>query len=170
MPRFRLVLEYDGTDFSGFQLQGQGERTVQGVLEAAVARLSGTFTRIHGAGRTDAGVHALGQVAHFDTEWRVPVERMERVLNAALPEDLRVREAGRVGEPGFHARFSATSRRYRYVILNRPAPSALLGRFALHVRDPLDVGAMQRAAAELVGVHDFAAFGQPDAPGKSTVR
>lgn len=171
MRRFRLTLEYDGTDFAGFQLQGQGERTVQGTLESAVSRLAGgAGIRVHGAGRTDAGVHALGQVAHFDADWTVPTERLARALNGLLPDDLKVRDAVESTEPGFHARYSATARIYRYVVLNREAPSAMLGRFALHERDPLDVDAMRAAAAELTGTHDFASFGAPDAPGKSTVR
>jgi tRNA pseudouridine38-40 synthase len=142
---------------------------VQGTLEAAIQRLSGEFSRVHGAGRTDAGVHALGQVAHFETGWAVPTDKVAMALNGALPPDLVVRD-GREAEPGFHARYSATARVYRYVVLNRSAPSALLARFALHVREPLDMAAMRAAAAELVGTRDFAAFGQPDAPGKSTVR
>ena len=167
--RLRLLLEYDGTDFAGFQLQGKGERTVQGTLEAAIARLSGESVRIHGAGRTDAGVHAFGQVAHFDTTWLIPRERVALALNGALPRDLVVKAASEA-EPEFHARFSATARVYRYVVLNRVAPSALLGRYALHVRESLDVVAMREAARKLVGTYDFAAFGQPDTPGKSTVR
>jgi tRNA pseudouridine38-40 synthase len=166
---FRLVLEYDGTDFAGFQLQGKGERTVQSVLEAAIARLAGEPCRVHGAGRTDAGVHALGQVAHFASLWPVPVEKLAGALNANLPRDLVVRRA-EIAEAGFHARYSATSRTYRYVVLNRPAPSALMGRFALHVRQPLDISAMRAVAAELIGNHDFGAFGRPDEPNKSTVR
>jgi tRNA pseudouridine38-40 synthase len=170
-PRtFRLLLEYDGTDFAGFQLQGRGERTVQGVLEAALARLSGgEACRIHGAGRTDAGVHALGQVAHFASAWPIPPGNLAVALNGALPRDLVVRAAD-LAQPGFHARYDATERVYRYVILNRAAPSALLGRFALHVRERLGWEAMRAAARHLEGVHDFAAFGRPDAPGKSTVR
>jgi tRNA pseudouridine38-40 synthase len=169
MRRLRLLLEYDGTDFAGFQIQGQGERTVQGTLEAAIQRLSGQFSRVHGAGRTDAGVHAVGQIAHFDTDWPIPADRVAVALNGALDRDLVVKAASEAAE-GFHARYSATARMYRYVILNRIAPSALLGRYALHIREPLDVAAMRAAAAELTGTHDFAAFGQPDAPGKSTVR
>jgi len=142
---------------------------VQGTLEGAIQRLSGEFSRVHGAGRTDAGVHALGQVAHYETAWPVPADKVAIALNGALPADLVVRR-GSEAEPDFHARYSATARVYRYVVLNRAAPSALLGRFALHVRESLDVAAMRAAAAELVGMHDFAAFGQPDAPGKSTVR
>jgi tRNA pseudouridine38-40 synthase len=169
-PRvFRLTLEYDGTDFAGFQIQGKGERTVQGVLEATIARLSGEPCRVHGAGRTDAGVHASGQIAHFASRWAIPPDKLAIALNVALPRDLVVKEAGEA-EAGFHARYSATGRVYRYTILNREAPSALLGRYALHVRDPLDLTAMRAAAAELTGTHDFGAFGQPDAPGKSTVR
>lgn len=167
---FRLTLEYDGTDFAGFQFQGKGERTVQGVLESAIAELSGeAAVRVHGAGRTDAGVHALGQVAHFRAAWPIPPERLAPALTWALDRDLVVRRA-EIAEPGFHSRFSATGRVYRYVILNRPAPSALLGRFALHVPEALDVAAMRGAARHLVGVHDFASFGRPAAPGRSTVR
>lgn len=166
---FRLTLEYDGTEFAGFQIQAPGLRTVQGVLEDAIERLSGEQSRVHGAGRTDAGVHALGQVAHFETGWTVPADRIALALNGELPDDLVVR-AAEIAPSGFHARFSATGRTYRYVVLNRAAPSALLGRYALHVRERLDVAAMRTAAAELTGTHDFAAFGLPDAPGKSTVR
>lgn len=163
-------MEYDGTDFAGFQLQGQGVRSVQGVLETAIARASGKPCRVHGAGRTDAGVHALGQVVHFATDWRVPPEKAAIALNTGgLPRDLVVRDS-REAEPGFHARFSATARVYRYTVLNRPSPSALLGRYTLHERDPLDLAAMRAAARELTGIRDFAAFGEPAAPGKSTVR
>jgi tRNA pseudouridine38-40 synthase len=169
MKRFRLLVEYDGTDFAGFQIQGKGERTVQGTLEAAIARLSGECCRIHGAGRTDAGVHATGQVVHFDSDWQIPVEKLPIALNGTLPPDLVVKAAAET-DSEFHARYSASARIYRYVILNRQAASALLGRYALHMREPLDLSAMQRAASELVGIFDFAAFGQPDTPGKSTVR
>ena len=165
----RLTLEYDGTDFAGFQLQVPGFRTVQGELETVIRKLSGRFSRVHGAGRTDAGVHALGQVAHFETDWEIPISRLAQTLNNALPNDLVVKAVS-VAEPGFHSRFSATSRTYRYVILNREAPSALLGRFALHRRASLDLEAMRAASLLLTGSHDFAAFGKPSAPGCSTVR
>jgi tRNA pseudouridine38-40 synthase len=167
---FRLTIEYDGTDFAGFQLQGKGERTVQGELEAAITLLSGEPCRVHGAGRTDAGVHATGQVVHFASGWQAPPDRMAAILNGTvLPRDLVVRW-GRLAEPGFHARYSATARVYRYAILNRSSPSALHRRYAYHVRDPLDLAAMTAAAAELVGTRDFAAFGLPTKPGYSTVR
>ncbi|MBC8104674.1 MAG: tRNA pseudouridine(38-40) synthase TruA [Cytophagales bacterium] len=166
---FRLKLEYDGTDFAGFQLQGAGFRTVQGELETTIERLSGEFSRVHGAGRTDAGVHALGQTAHFETGWSVPNERLALALNNALPGDLVVKSAA-IAEPGFHSRFSATRRTYCYAVLNRQAPSALLGRFALHQRTALDLDSMRAGASHLLGTHDFAAFGQPSEPGRSTVR
>ena len=168
LRRLRLVVEYDGTDFAGFQWQAN-ERTVQNELEAAIAKLSGEKTRIHGAGRTDAGVHALGQVAHFDPVWTVPIERVTVALNGVLPRDISVRSASDV-ESDFHARFSATSRTYRYVILNRAAPSALLARYSLYLREPLNRDAMQNAAGELTGTYDFASFGQPDELGRSTLR
>ena len=142
---------------------------MQGVLEEAICLLSGAPSRVHGAGRTDAGVHALGQIAHFETGWGIPADRLVIALNGALPDDLVVRRAD-VAAPGFHARFSATSRTYRYVILNRRIPSALLGRFAHHVREPLDIDGIRAAAVELTGSRDFATFGRPTAPGKSTVR
>lgn len=165
----RLTLEYDGTDFAGFQLQAPGWRTVQGELETAIQKLSGSFSRVHGAGRTDAGVHALGQVAHFESEWGIPLAHLGRTLNNALPGDLVVKTVA-IAEPGFHSRFSATSRTYRYVILNREAPSALLGRFACYLRASLDLEAMRQASLFLVGSHDFATFGKASAPGHSTVR
>jgi tRNA pseudouridine38-40 synthase len=165
----RLTLEYDGTDFAGFQLQAPGWRTVQGELESVIQKLSGQFSRVHGAGRTDAGVHALGQVAHFESDWGIPLPYMARTLNNVLPDDLVVKAVA-LAEPGFHSRFSATSRTYRYVILNREAPSALLGRFAHGLRSKLDLEAMREATQYLVGSHDFAAFGKASAPGHSTVR
>lgn len=170
MRRFRLLVEYDGTDYAGFQTQeSAGLPTIQAALEAAIRRKSGETRRVSAAGRTDAGVHATGQVVHFDTEWRIPAERLVWALNGDLPPDIRVRDAAEVDET-FHARFSATAREYRYTILNRESPSALAARFTWNVRFPLDTEAMTDAARELTGTHDFAAFGAPDLPGKSTVR
>lgn len=169
LTRLRLVVEYDGTDFAGFQWQN-GLRSVQGELEKAAAKLGGGQTiRVHGAGRTDAGVHATGQVVHFDANWTVPTERAAIALNGVLPRDIAVRKAEAV-KPDFHSRYDATARVYRYTILNRATPSALLNRYALYLREPLDVEAMRSAARHLTGTHDFATFGQPDTPGKSTLR
>lgn len=167
--RVRLTLEYDGTDFVGFQYQGAGRRSVQEELERALERVTGSPVRVHGAGRTDAGVHATGQVAHCDLRWRLAPETARTALNARLPRDIavvRVQEA----EPGFHCRFDATGRTYRYTLWNRDRRSALLSRYTWHVPEPLDLEAMRAAAGELVGTHDFAAFGRPAEPGRSTVR
>ena len=169
MSRVCLTLEYDGTDFAGFQTQGKGERTVQGELEAALTQLTRTQIRVHGAGRTDAGVHALGQVAHFDVDWKISEDKIAGALSAYLPRDMSVRKVEQV-EQEFHARFSATSRTYRYAILNRPQPSALLTRYVWHLTKPLDVEGMRETGRILCGAHDFATFGQPTAPGYSTVR
>lgn len=167
--RLRLKVEYDGTDLAGFQFQGGGLRTVQGDLEKALGAIVGTPVRVHGAGRTDAGVHALGQVVHADVAWRIPIERTLAAINNRLKSDVVVTAAD-VAPEGFHARYSATGRIYRYTLLNRPAPSALLSRFVWHRIAPLDVEAMEAAAEHFVGVHDFSAFGQPNTPEKSSVR
>lgn len=164
----KLVLEYDGTAYHGFQYQLQ-RRTIQGELESALGRLTQEPARVIGAGRTDAGVHAAGQVVNFKTRSRLSAEELKRALNALLPPDIAVREASAVPED-FHARYSAKSRAYRYTILNRESRSALLHRWAYHVEAPLNVGAMDAACQKLVGRHDLACFGGAQAPGKGTVR
>ena len=165
--RLLAVVEYDGTDYLGFQVQAQGP-TVQGEIERALAAVTQEKIRVVGAGRTDAGVHAQGQVIAFDTAWRHPVEELQRALNAVLPEDIVVRELRPVAR-GFHPRFDAASREYRYTIFNQPLRSPLARRFAYHFSQPLDVPAMNEAASSLVGSHDFASFGR--APqGDNTVR
>jgi tRNA pseudouridine38-40 synthase len=157
--RLLVVIEYDGTDFEGFQVQKRG-RTVQGELERALYQVTGEKIRVTGGGRTDSGVHALGQSAHFDTSWRRPIETMERALNAVLPTDIAIRSIAAVPED-FSARYSATSREYRYTILNQATRSPLAQRYALLVPEPLDAEAMDAAARGLIGSHDFAAFGMP---------
>ncbi|HWP64275.1 MAG TPA: tRNA pseudouridine(38-40) synthase TruA [Candidatus Binatia bacterium] len=158
--RYRARVEYDGTDFAGFQLQ-PGARTVQGVLEAALAALSGGVRRpVVGAGRTDAGVHALDQVIAFTYEGRLTAAELERALNAHLPPDVAVRDVRRA-PAGWHPRRAARYREYRYTVWNGPR-SPLRERYALGVRDPLDVAAMARAGSVLVGRHDFRAFGAAD--------
>ena len=162
----KAVLEYDGTDFHGFQRQ-RGLRTVQGVLEERWSRLLGEPIAVVGAGRTDAGVHAVGQVVSFFTSRPVPTERLREVLNAALPRDVKVQTCEEV-EPEFHARRSAVSRRYCYRIVEREALSPLLGRYALVAPGRLCEARMAEAAAALVGRHDFRAFGRGEV--KTTVR
>lgn len=160
MRNLKLVLEYDGTDFKGSQLQA-GARTVQGELEKALASLTGLpegqRCKVSLAGRTDSGVHASGQVASFKTESVHSIETFRRGLNALLPFDLAVLAAAEVDEH-FHARFSATERRYRYTVLNRAVRSPLARRYAYQVSGKLDLEAMQAATGKLVGEHDFASF------------
>ncbi|MFI5315671.1 MAG: tRNA pseudouridine(38-40) synthase TruA [Myxococcota bacterium] len=156
MARLRLTLEYDGTEFSGFQVQPNG-RSVQGVLEAAIAEITREERRVFPAGRTDAGVHARGQVAHFDSETRLAPGDLQRGLNAVLPADLGVIALVEVAAD-FDARRDALAKTYTYRIVNRPEPSPLRARTSLHLRAPLDVAAMAVAAAALLGTHDFSAF------------
>lgn len=165
--RIALVLEYDGTRYAGFQLQTD-LRTIQGELEAAVERLTGTASRIHGAGRTDAGVHAEGQVASFDTESELPIERIVGGLNHYLARDIAVRAAYDV-DPGFDPRRHATNRVYRYTMLEGRARSPLRDNTTHHVGRHLDVAAMNTALAFLEGQRDFVPF-CGNLPNGSTVR
>lgn len=168
MRHFRMTLEYDGTDFAGYQYQ-VGQRSVQDELEQAIAKITCKTLRITGAGRTDAGVHALGQVISFSAATRIPIERFPISMNCVLPPDIRITSAQEV-EVSFNARFSARSRKYIYVILNREAPSALFGRYTWHLRQQLDLAAMQNSARQLVGVHDFTAWANSVKEVQSTVR
>lgn len=174
MPTFRLVLEYDGTGFAGWQAQaGAPERTVQGTLEAAVLSVTGVAAPVVGAGRTDAGVHAEGQVASLCVETPLSPETLCRALNAVLPVDVCVRSLA-LAPDGFHAIRDARGKRYRYRVWNAPVRSPLRARTHHWVRTPLDLGRMRRSAAPLEGRHDFASFEtrgreHPD-PGRSTVR
>ncbi len=164
----RAVVAYDGTDFLGFQWQVEG-RTVQGVLEAALRKVTQHDARVIGAGRTDTGVHARGQVIGFRVPWRHALADLQRALNAVLPEDVAIWEVAPAPE-GWHPRFSAVRRHYRYTVLNRPVRDPLERRYAHLVREPLDVALLQAAADLIVGEHDFASFGRPMQPGETTVR
>ncbi|MBM3777861.1 MAG: tRNA pseudouridine(38-40) synthase TruA [Acidimicrobiia bacterium] len=168
MRTLKLTLAYDGTRFVGWQRQLEGE-SVQGALEAALSDLEGVPVTAHGAGRTDAGVHALGQVASTVVTFRHDAGTIIRSLNAKLPGDITVVGVEEVPD-GFHARFSATDKTYRYVIAHAALPSPFLSRFAWHVPGPLDRGAMEQAAAALVGTHDFAAFQSTGTEVATTVR
>ncbi len=156
MRRFRLLLEYDGTEFSGWQVQPNG-RSVQAVVEAALLEITRESSRVTPSGRTDAGVHALGQVAHFDSATRLEAAVLARGLNAVLPPDVAVLGVEQAASD-FHARKDATGKLYVYRLLNREAPSPLCARYAWHVRTKLDVAAMAEAAAGVLGTHDFSAF------------
>lgn len=166
--QFRLLLEYDGTDYHGWQLQ-PNVRTLQGVLEEALATALRHPARLHAAGRTDAGVHALGQVATFRTERTIEPHELCRTLNALTPGDVSVREVAPVAET-FDARRSATSRVYEYRIWNQPWRSAFWHRYTWHVPRALDLRAMQAAAAVLVGEGDFSAFRAADCDSESRTR
>jgi len=169
MPRYALLIEYDGTPFSGWQVQN-GSLTVQGVLEAALARLEPAVTRLNGAGRTDAGVHALGQVASVDLHKDWTPFRLSEALNHHLkPHPVAIRKAA-VAEPDFHARFSATERRYQYRVIYRRAPLTLDKGRLWRVPQALDVDLMQDAARHLIGKHDFTTFRSSICQADSPVR
>jgi len=165
--RFRARVEYDGTDFSGFQVN-PGERTVQGVLETALARLgNGVEQRVDGAGRTDAGVHASGQVIGFTYAGRLTATDLGRAFDALLPRDVAVRDV-RLAPVGFNPRYAARYREYRYTVWNGPR-SPLRERMALGMRAPLDTDAMARAGSAFIGRHDFRAFAAADRTSVRTV-
>lgn len=169
MPRYRLLLEYDGRPYHGFQAQA-ALPSVQGALERAVKGFCGEEIRVHAAGRTDTGVHATGQVVHIDLARDWPAETVRNALNAHLvPEPVAVLEAS-VAPEGWHARFSATKRRYLYRILNRMAPPALDQGRVWHVKKPLDAEAMHDAAQALVGHHDFTTFRDLGCQAKSPMK
>ena len=169
MPRYKLILEYDGGPYSGFQAQAD-QPTVQGSLERAVKAFCGEAARVQAAGRTDTGVHATGQVAHIDLAKHWPAETVRNALNAHLrPEPIVVLEA-EVAVGDWHARFSATERRYRYRILNRASPPGLEQGRVWHVKAPLDAGAMHAAAQVLVGHHDFTTFRDVACQAKSPMK
>jgi tRNA pseudouridine38-40 synthase len=157
MRTIMLIVEYDGTDYCGFQAQAHG-RTIQGELETALLQVTGERIRVAGAGRTDAGAHALAQVVSFRTESRLSAVDLGRALNGVLSDDIAIKESREVPDE-FHARRSALTRWYRYTIVNRAAPPAIERRFVHHVRSPLDVAAMDEACRSLQGYHDFRAFG-----------
>ena len=168
MRTLRLTLAYDGTGYAGWQVQPD-QPTVQGTLERAIAKVTGDSARILASGRTDAGVHALGQVASFRTGTRLATDVLGRALNAELPHDVAVLEVAEVHE-GFHPIRDATAKRYRYTIHDGPVRDVFSRRYCWQYRWHLDVDSMHRAAGSLLGTHDFAAFETSGAPRLSTVR
>jgi len=174
VPRYKLLAAYDGTAYHGFQLQRPGLDTVAGRLEAALGRISpegqeGRRVIVMGASRTDAGVHARGQVAAFSSRLTVPVERIPSALNSLLPPDIVVLDAERV-TAGFDPRREACCKLYRYHIWRSPLPSPFWRNWALHVPEELDVEACRRALTPLVGTHDFAAFRDTGSSARTTRR
>lgn len=168
MRRMLLVVQYDGTGYHGFQRQC-GQMTVQERLEQTLEQVLGEAVTVSAAGRTDAGVHAIGQAVAFTTANPIPVPNLVRALNDALPGDMAVAGAEVVPE-AFHPRRDALSKLYSYRILNRELPSPFICRYAWHVTEPLDLELMQAAAEKLLGEHDFAAFCASGSSAKSTVR
>ena len=173
--RLLALVEYDGTDFAGFQLQARRgavqPRTVQHELEAALSLCTGTSVTVFAAGRTDTGVHAVGQAIHFDSDAPIAAapDQLARAVNANLPPDVKLREVRHV-PADFHARYSATRRRYCYRVFSSRVTSPLHRRYVHQVRAPLSVSRMNDAAQHLVGAHDFIAFAAEEKRGPSTVR
>ena len=166
--RFVLVCEYDGTAYCGWQRQINGP-SVQQVLEEALARLTGESVTVTGSSRTDAGVHALGLCAHFDSATRIPPDKLAFALNTMLPPDIRIRESSPAPE-GFHARYSACGKVYRYAFFNSRHDCAIGRQYAAHVPLELDERLMHEEAQALCGTHDFAAFAASGSVATSTVR
>jgi len=161
--RLALRVQYDGTDFVGFQRQARG-RSVQSVLEQAILELTGEREiHLHAAGRTDSGVHALGQVVTVDTECTIPTDKFPFALNAKLPEDVCITGAKEVPF-SFHPRYDADGRVYHYRIDNQPFPNILYRRYAWHIRPRLDLESMYQAAQPLIGSHDFSSFAAAGSP------
>ena len=168
MRTFKLTIQYDGTDYVGWQRQPEGV-SIQGALEDALRPIEGDHVTVHGAGRTDAGVHAAGQVASVRLSASIDPVTLARALNAVLPSDIRVARAEVVPDD-FHARFSATGKVYDYQIVNAAFVSPFLRRYVWHVFPRMDVDAMRAAATALIGEHDFAAFQGSGSDVQSTVR
>jgi tRNA pseudouridine38-40 synthase len=168
MRILKLTVAYDGTRFVGWQRQAEGE-SIQGLLEDALARFEGAPVTVHGAGRTDAGVHALGQVASASVTFTHPVDTVARALNAQLPQDIRILDVAEA-KGDFHARFSARSKTYRFHIRTGAAGDPFTRAFVWQLAESLDISAMRTAAAALVGTHDFAVFQSAGTPVATTVR
>jgi tRNA pseudouridine38-40 synthase len=168
MRTIKLVVQYDGTEFVGWQRQGRGV-SIQGLIEEALGRIDGAPVALHGAGRTDAGAHALGQVASARVATTMEDGTMVRALNAHLPDAIRIVEVCTMPD-GFHARFSATGKAYEYRIWNDRVVPPFLRLYAWHVTGALDLGSMREAARAIVGEHDFAGFRGAGAVNHTTVR
>lgn len=169
MRNIKLTIEYDGTNYHGWQSQKNNASTIQTAIQAAVRKLTGEDCKLIGSGRTDAGVHALGQVANFKTDSKIPAERFSYALNSLLPSDIVVKKSEEAGID-FHSRYSARGKKYRYLIYNSHYPSALLRSRACHVACPLDYASMSKAALYFAGMHDFLAFSASGRNVKNSVR
>jgi tRNA pseudouridine38-40 synthase len=168
MRNIKLSIEYDGTNYQGWQVQPKGP-TIQGILEEKLGLLTGESIQLFGSGRTDSGVHALGQVAHFKTQSQMDIHTIQRALNSLLPLDIVIQKVEEVDE-GFHARKHSRSKIYEYRILNRNLRSAFHRGYVWHIPQKLDLTEMKIATQSLVGEHDFSAFRTAGSPTRTTVR
>lgn len=168
MRNIKLIIEYDGSRYCGWQRQ-KGETTIQQVLEDTLEKLCGEKVQLTGSGRTDSGVHARGQTANFHTRSKIPPDRFSYALNTLLPRDIRIISSEEAGAD-FHARFSAKAKKYRYSIVNNRHGTAIGWQYYYHVPMHLDIEAMEKAVKHFEGTHDFAAFMAAGSPVKSTVR
>lgn len=166
--RLKLQIQYEGTHYNGWQVQPGGQ-TIQGILQECIYRLTGERVKVTAAGRTDAGVHAIEQVVTFETTSRHTADVFKRAINAMLPEDIRIMKAEKV-ERGFHARYSAASKRYVYMIANNEDLPVFLRRYVWWIRIPLDFDSMVTASKFLIGTHDFSSFRGSGCGAKSTIR
>lgn len=169
MRNIRLLLQYEGTRYQGWQRQQSTDNTIQGKFELLLSRMCGEQIEIIGSGRTDAGVHALGQVANFHTCSEMPLDEMLTYMNQYLPDDIAVIGIAEAA-PRFHSRLNACGKHYIYRIVNSDIPNVFLRRYSLSVPEKLDVQAMRKAAAYLCGEHDFKSFTSAKKSKKSTVR
>ena len=168
IKNFKLVIEYDGTAYCGWQRQ-KNDPTIQEAIETAISKMTHQKITVTGSGRTDAGVHAYGQVANFSCETRLTADVFQKGLNGLLPDDIVIRACEPVSET-FHARYDAKSKTYHYRILNQPIPAALYRQYAWHIKIPLDMKSMQAALTGIVGTRDFKAFEGTGSPRAHTVR
>jgi len=168
MRNIKLLIEYDGTNYLGWQVQPKGA-TIQGTLEEKLGLLTGEPVKLSGSGRTDSGVHALGQVAHFRTQSQMDVRSMQRALNSLLPPDIVIQKVEEV-EESFHARKHSKSKVYEYRILNRDLRSAFHRGYVWHITQELNLKEMKKATESLIGEHDFSAFRTVGSPTRTTVR
>jgi tRNA pseudouridine38-40 synthase len=168
LKNFKITIEYDGTDYHGWQRQAK-DRTIQGEIEKALMTIMGSKITLTGAGRTDAGVHAFGQVANFHCRPALDPHVFQKALNSLLPKDIVITRCTRVSEK-FHARYDVKSKSYHYRILNRDLPAAIFRKYAWHIPKNLNLGAMAKILCYIIGTHDFKAFQGTGSPRANTVR
>lgn len=168
MKNIMLIIEYQGTNFSGWQRQIE-KRTVEEEIENTLKKVTKEDIKLIGSGRTDAKVHALGQVANFKTKSTIPASRFKYILNTKLPEDITIRESKEV-DLDFHSRFSAKAKKYKYLIYNNKIPSALYRNFSYHISRDINIEKMKDASKEFIGTHDFASFKGRRSVVKDTIR